>query len=695
MTDLTAAPATPGPAKNLLSEQTSPYLLQHAENPVHWRAWGPAALAEAAALDRPILLSIGYAACHWCHVMAHESFEDPATAAVMNALFINIKVDREERPDIDHLYMSALHVLGEQGGWPLTMFLTPAGDPFWGGTYFPPEPRWGKPSFRQVLQGIADAYRTQHEAITRNVGAITGSIAALAAERPGALPQPADLGRAAAALLRTTDAVHGGMRGAPKFPNPPIFRFLWQDSFRTGIAAGRDATLLLLLRMSQGGIYDHLGGGYARYSTDAEWLAPHFEKMLYDNAQILELLALAHAASPDALWADRAAETVTWLTRDMTAEPVAGRAAFAASEDADSEGEEGRFYVWTEVEIDRLLGPASPAFKAAYEVTAAGNWEGRTILRRVTPPGAAAAEAALAAARATLLAARAGRVRPGRDDKVLADWNGLAIAALCRAGAVFGRPDWITRAAEAFDFVLAQMAGADGRLAHAWRFGRITAAGLLDDQAAMARAALALFEATGAAERLAQARALVASTETWFADAGSSYFTTASDAADVPFGPAGRPRVAADNATPGANGLMAEILARLYHLTGEPAYRARAEAVLTAFGGLGDSLAAVPTLLAAADLLEEGAVVVISGPPADPRSQALLAAALASPDPAVCVLRAAAPDDLPASHPAYGKTTDTPAAYLCRAGVCGLPVDQPQTLAALLRGRGIETDRSN
>jgi uncharacterized protein YyaL (SSP411 family) len=681
-------PTDPLPARNLLSAETSPYLLQHADNPVHWRAWGPAALAEAVALDRPVLLSIGYAACHWCHVMAHESFEDPATAAVMNALFVNIKVDREERPDIDHLYMSALHVLGEQGGWPLTMFLTPEGHPFWGGTYFPPEARWGKPAFRQVLRGIADAYLSQREAVTRNIGVISASIAALAAERPGALPHPADLGRAADALLRTTDPEHGGMRGAPKFPNPPIFRFLWQDSFRTGTRPGRDATLLLLRHMSQGGIYDHLGGGYARYSTDAEWLAPHFEKMLYDNAQLLDLLALAHAAEPSPLWAERAAETVAWLTRDMTAEHVAGRAAFAASEDADSEGEEGRFYVWTQTEIDHLLGPASPAFSTAYDVTPAGNWEGHTILRRLTPRGDAPAEAALAAARQTLFAARTTRTRPGRDDKVLADWNGLAVAALCRAGAVFARPDWIARAAEAFDFILAQMAGPDGRLAHAWRLGRVTAAGLLDDQAAMARAALALFEATGAPDRLAQARRLVAAADTWFADADSSYFTTASDAADIPFGPAGRPRVAADNATPGANGLMAEVLARLYHLTGETVFRSRAEAVLTAFGGLGDSLAAAPTLLAAADLLEEGAVVVISGAPTAPLSQALIATALASPDPAICVLRAAIPGDLPIFHPAHGKTTDRPAAYLCRAGICGLPVTSPDALAAMLRLRG-------
>ena len=384
--------------ENLLRQESSPYLLQHADNPVHWRPWGSAALAEAAAADRPILLSIGYAACHWCHVMAHESFEDLQTAARMNALYVCIKVDREERPDIDHLYMSALHALGEQGGWPLTMFLTPAGDPFWGGTYFPPEPRWGRPSFRQVLQGVADAFRTQHDAVQQNVAGLRQTLAQMSAPRPGDPPTPALLRRAAVGLLRSTDPDLGGLRGAPKFPNPAIFRFLWQEAHASGSPGGAEAMHLLLHRMSRGGIYDHLGGGYARYSTDAEWLVPHFEKMLYDNAQLLELLALAQAAAADPLYAERAAETVDWLVRDMTAEVVDGHAAFAASEDADSEGEEGRFYVWTEAEIDAALGPDSAAFKAAYDVTPAGNWEGRTILRRVGGRGGPAQEAALARA---------------------------------------------------------------------------------------------------------------------------------------------------------------------------------------------------------------------------------------------------------------------------------------------------------
>ena len=662
---------------NLLRHETSPYLLQHAENPVHWRPWGAAALEEARTANKPILLSIGYAACHWCHVMAHESFEDPDTAALMNERFINIKVDREERPDIDHLYMSALHALGEQGGWPLTMFIAPDGAPFWGGTYFPPEPRWGRPSFRQVLQGVSEAYRTDHEMVAKNTGALRQVLARMSAASLGDLPTPIHLDAVATALLRLNDPENGGLRGAPKFPNPPIFRFLWQNAFRIGAPDGQEALHLMLQRMSHGGIYDHLGGGYARYSTDAVWLVPHFEKMLYDNAQLLELLALAHAHRPDPLYAARAKETVGWMTRDMTA---AG-AAFAASEDADSEGEEGKFYVWTEAEVDSLLGDASAAFKRAYDVTAGGNWEGHTILRRMTPRGSADEEAALARSRAVLFEARAKRVRPGRDDKVLADWNGLAIAALARAAVVFGHPEWLARANAAQDFILAEMSTPDGRVQHAWRLGRVTAAGLLDDQASMARASLALLEATGDEQRLAQAIRLAEATQA-FADGQGGYYTTAEDATDVPLA---RPRTAADNATPAGNGLLAEVFARLWHLTGDTGWRDRAEALLRAFTGNPDQLAAMPTLLAAADMLEEGAAVVIAGEPA----RELVAAALGTADPAVAMLRAAGFDALPASHPAYGKSagTEGAVAYVCRRQVCGLPITDAGALTAALSAR--------
>jgi hypothetical protein len=670
---------------NLLRLETSPYLLQHADNPVHWRPWGAAALSEAAEADKPIMLSIGYAACHWCHVMAHESFEDPQTAALMNTLFVNIKVDREERPDIDHLYMSALHALGEQGGWPLTMFLAPDGSPFWGGTYFPPEPRWGRPSFRQVLQGVAAAYREGDKMVAQNTGALRRYLQSQAQAQTGDLPTPAHLDAVAKAYLGLNDAEHGGLKGAPKFPNPPIFRFLWQNAFRTGDPAGQDALHLMLERMSQGGIYDHLGGGYSRYSTDAVWLVPHFEKMLYDNAQLLDLLALAHAHRPSPLYAARAAETVAWMTRDMTAQRVDGRAAFAASEDADSEGEEGKFYVWTEAEIDSLLGADAATFKRAYDVTPAGNWEGHTILRRVTSEGSPAEEAALARSRGVLFQARSKRIRPGRDDKVLADWNGLAIAALARAAAVFDHPEWLARAEEAFDFVLTEMGAPDGRVQHAWRLGRVTAVGLLDDQAAMARAALALFEATGDAARLAQAERIVRATEAKFADGHGGFYTTADDATDVPLA---RPRTAADNATPAGAGIIAEVFARLFHLTGDDAWRARTEATLRAFTDV-ERISGMPGILSAADLLEEAATVVIAGDPADPRVEQLTAAALRAPDSTVVVLRASRPDALPAGHPAHGKgpVAGAPAAYVCRRNVCGLPITDAAALSRSLHAR--------
>jgi len=675
--------ATP---ENLLGRETSPYLLQHAANPVHWRPWGKAALDEAKQANKPVMVSIGYAACHWCHVMAHESFEDPQTAALMNDLFVNIKIDREERPDIDHIFMSALHALGEQGGWPLTMFTTPDGTPFWGGTYFPPEPRWGRPSFRQVLQGVAQAFHGGAEAITRNTKALTEFLEEQSATTVGEAPVPALLDAVAHAYLRRNDSEHGGLRGAPKFPNAPIFRFLWQNAFRTGQSEGQDALHLMLQKMSQGGIYDHLGGGYARYSTDAIWLVPHFEKMLYDNAQLLELLALVHAHRPAPLYVQRAAETVGWMLRDMTAQRIDGKAAFAASEDADSEGEEGRFYVWTEPEIDSLLGAGSAAFKQAYDVAPSGNWEGHTILRRVTPLGTQQEEATLADAREVLFHARAKRVRPGWDDKVLADWNGLAIAALARASVIFDQPAWLERARQAFDFILTHMTAAHGGVEHAWRLDRVTARGLIEDQAAMARAALALHEATGDPASLAGAIRMANAARDAFSDGNGGFYSTDVDAADVPLS---RPRTATDNAVPSGNGMMAEVLARLFHLTGEVDWRDRAAALQRAFTGQPDKVTGMSTLLNAADLLEGATSVVIAGEPTDQVGRALLRTALAAADPAVVVLRAADMAVLPLGHPAYGKSAGPQGsvAYVCRRNVCGLPIADHALMAHALRTR--------
>src|SRR5271166_6386870 len=453
--------------RNLLAGETSPYLLQHAHNPVHWRPWSAEALAEAKRRDCPILLSIGYAACHWCHVMAHESFENAETARLMNTLFVNIKVDREERPDIDHIYMTALHALGQQGGWPLTMFLEPEGAPMFGGTYWPPEPRWGRPSFRQILDSVDAAWRTRRPAMEERGRSLTRHLAELSAPAPARSLTPDDLTRVGDALLGAVDRVRGGIGGAPKFPNAPIYRFFWNEMFRRGEPAFGEALRALLAAMNAGGIYDHLGGGYTRYSTDAEWLVPHFEKMLYDNAQILELLALVQSLWPDQIFAERARETVGWLMREMRVGD-----AFAASLDADQEGEEGAFYVWTAEEISAALGDAAARFKAAYDVTTGGNWEGRTVLRRVGPRGSPEEDAELAASRVKLFAVRQARARPARDDKVLADWNGLTIAALAHASAAFGQPEWLATARSTFAFVMATLRGADGRLLHAWRDGR-------------------------------------------------------------------------------------------------------------------------------------------------------------------------------------------------------------------------------
>ena len=665
--------------RNLLGDATSPYLLQHAGNPVHWRQWGPETFAEAQRRDCPILLSIGYAACHWCHVMAHELFENVETANRMNWLFVNVKVDREERPDIDHIYMSALHAMGEQGGWPLTMFLDPDGRPMYGGTYWPPAPRWGRPSFGQILEGVANAWRTRRGDLAKNAAALAAHLAELSAPAPGDALTPADLTGVGDALIRAVDPEHGGIGRAPKFPNAPIFRFFWNEMFRRGDPRFGEAVRALLEAMNAGGIYDHLGGGYARYSTDAMWLVPHFEKMLYDNAQILELLACVHAYVPDPTFAERARETVGWLMREMRA-----GGAFAASLDADQDGEEGAFYVWTEEEVDAALGPAAAAFKTAYDVTPAGNWEGRTVLRRIVPRGSPEEEADLAAARAKLFAVREARARPGRDDKVLADWNGLAIAALVRASAVFDEPQWLAVARSAFDFVMTTLRDSDGRLLHAWRDGRAGARGMLDDYAAMARAAAALFEASGEPGDLEAVRLLATEALDLFGDAKGGVYLTAGDAADVP---GARPRHAHDGATPSGAGLLAEVLARLWHLTAEPQWREDADALIRAFAGAAEGLGASPLLLLAADMLERGGCIVIEGPLGDSDAAALAAAALCAPDPGLTVLRlerrlwsdGSPRDDLPHAS--------SPVARLCRGQMCSLPVDTPAALTQLMAGQ--------
>jgi uncharacterized protein YyaL (SSP411 family) len=677
----------PTEGRNRLSEETSPYLLQHADNPVHWWPWGEEAIAEAKRSNRPILLSVGYAACHWCHVMAHESFEQPDVAAVMNELFVNIKVDREERPDVDAIYMQALHILGEHGGWPLTMFCTPAGDPFWGGTYFPTPARYGRPSFVDVLQGIAQAWRDKPQDIETNRAGLLKALREKAANKAieikgdGPLIPLALVDQIAARLAQECDPVWGGFGQAPKFPSPYLFETLWRAWLR-GRSDKRlfDAVTVTLDRMCQGGIYDHLGGGFARYATDNEWLIPHFEKMLYDNAQLIDLLTLVWQETRSPLYAQRIAETCDWTLREMVAES----GGFAATYDADSEGVEGKFYVWDRGEIESVLGVEDSAFfRAAYDVSEGGNWEHHNILHRNRVPAllGEAEEQRLAAQRARLKAVRDERVWPGWDDKVLADWNGLMIAALANASAVFQRDDWLAAAVRAWRFVNDTMRDDDGRMFHSHRAGKRLHRGTLDDYANMARAGLALFEATGQTPYLGEVQALIAVLDRHFADPrAGGYFITADDAADLIV----RNKHCHDNAAPAGNGTLVGVFARLWVLSGDAAWRDKAERQVAAFAGeLQGNFFPLMTLLNGYETLQNASELVIVGDPALPATEALRRAVYAKSLPNKIVRRLAPGIALPNGHPAAGKglVEGKPALYVCRDMACQAPVTDPAALS--------------
>lgn len=677
---------------NRLSAETSPYLLQHRHNPVDWWPWGPAALAEAQRSNRPILLSVGYAACHWCHVMAHESFEDEATAALMNELFVSIKVDREERPDIDQIYMSALHHLGEQGGWPLTMFLAPDGSPFWGGTYFPKTSQYGRPAFKDLLREVARIFREEPNKIAQNRDALVAKLTERARSENPANLGVSELDNIAASIARATDPVNGGLRGAPKFPQCAMLEFLCRAGARSGDERFLATSTLALTRMSQGGIYDHLGGGYARYSVDDRWLVPHFEKMLYDNAQILDLLALDYARTKNPLYRERAIETVGWLSREMVT-PDGG---FASSLDADSEGEEGKFYVWSLDEIQRTLGAADIApyaagdsaafFAAEYDASAGGNFEGHNILNRLNSlsdiPTIPAQNERLSMLRSMLQQERSRRVRPGLDDKVLADWNGLMIAALTHGATAFDAPDWLAIGRTAFDFVARSMARGD-RLGHSWREGKLLLPGLASDYAAMVRAALALFEATGEQQFLDSAVRWQQSLDTHYADAEhGGYYLTADDAEGLIV----RPHATVDDAIPNHTGLIAQNLVRLAVLTGDAQWRNKTDALFAALlPRAAENVFGHLSLLNALDLQLTGAEIVVVGEGA--RADALLAAARRLPHATSIVLRAPRPAALAPAHPARAKldAVQGAAAFVCRGQSCSLPVIEPDALVQLVK----------
>jgi hypothetical protein len=659
-------------SENRLALETSPYLLQHKDNPVAWWAWGPDALAEAKRSNKPILLSVGYAACHWCHVMAHESFEDDATAKVMNELFVNIKVDREERPDIDQIYMAALHHLGEHGGWPLTMFLTPDGEPIWGGTYFPKGSRYGKPAFVAVLQEIARLFRDEPQKIEHNRVALMERLSGKA-RQPGVVTLGiAELDNAARQLGGMIDPVNGGTRGAPKFPQAALFELLWRAGLRNGEARYFAAVDITLHHICEGGIYDHLGGGFSRYSVDERWLVPHFEKMLYDNAQLLELLAIAYQRTGKALYRQRAFETVEWLKREM----ITAEGAFSASLDADSEGEEGKFYVWSYDEIIGVLGTEDGEFFAHhYDVTAAGNFEGHNILNRLKPQERSQAdETRLAGLRQKLLAVRATRIRPGLDDKVLADWNGMMIAALANAGLIFGETSWLDIAAHAFEFIARAMTKGD-RLGHSWRANQLKFPGLASDFAAMIRAALSLYEATGQKFYLDQALTWQRALDRDYADTDTgTYYLTAADAEGLVV----RPASTADEATPNHNAVAAQNLIRLAVLAGDDQWREKADRLIGAIAlEAVENLYMHMALLNAVDLRLRAAEIVVTG--AGEGASELLAAARKMPALDRIVLHVQSPDGLPDNHPARAKAAaaTAAAAFVCIGETCSLPVNDP------------------
>jgi uncharacterized protein YyaL (SSP411 family) len=594
----------------------------------------------------------------------------------MNELFVNIKVDREERPDIDQIYMAALHHLGEQGGWPLTMFLTPDGEPIWGGTYFPNSSRYGKPAFVDVLREVARLFREEPQKIERNRAALMERLAG-AARKPGTVTIGiAELDNAARQLAGIIDPVNGGTRGAPKFPQAALFELLWRAGLRTGEPRYFAAVEITLDHICEGGIFDHLGGGFSRYSVDERWLTPHFEKMLYDNAQLLELLAIAYRRSGKPLYRQRARESVAWVAREMTT----GEGAFSASLDADSEGEEGKFYVWSYDEVIRQLGSEDGEFFARhYDVTPEGNFEGHNILNRLEPqPRSDADEARLAALRARLFAAREARVRPGLDDKVLADWNGLMIAALANASLMLGEPSWLNMAERAFAFIAGTMTRGD-RLGHSWRNGQLKFPGLASDFAAMIRAALALYEATGEQNYLDQALAWQHALDRDYANAETgTYYLTAADAEGLVI----RPASTADEATPNHNAVAAQNLVRLTLLVGDDGWRGKADRLIAPLAPLAaENLYMHMALLNAIDLRLRAAEIVVTGQ--GERADALLAAARALPPLDRIVLHARAAGVLSPSHPALEKArlAGEPQAFVCIGETCSLPVTEVAALA--------------
>ena len=646
---------------NRLAAEASPYLLQHAQNPVEWWPWGPEAFAEAERLDRPVLLSIGYAACHWCHVMAHESFEDEATAAYMNEHFVNVKVDREERPDVDAVYMEAVQAMTGHGGWPMTSFLTATGEPFFCGTYWPSEGKHGMPSFGEVLQSVAQTWETRRDEVEA-AGADVVQRLSRASGGAAAQASAALLDSAAASLRSTYDGVHGGFGGAPKFPPSMVLEFLLRHHARSG--QGLELVEHTCKAMANGGMYDQLAGGFARYSVDAQWVVPHFEKMLYDNALLLRVYThLWRATGADA--ARRVAiETADFLLRDLRT-PEGG---FASALDADTEGQEGLTYAWTPAQLVDALGDEDGQWAAEqFDVTAKGTFEpGASVLQRLLEP---ADLGRYARVRTRLLEVRSQRPQPARDDKVVAAWNGLAIAALAEAGVLFDRPDYVAAATVCAD-LLRDLHTVDGRLLRTSRDGRAGRnAGVLEDYADVAEGLLALFSATGDLPRLSDAQALLDVVLERFPDAHGGFFDTADDAEQL----IRRPQDPTDNATPSGLAAAAGALLTCAAMTGSDPYRAAAvNAVSTVAPLLARHARFAGWAAAVGEALLAGPaeVVVLDRPD-------LLAVAYRATSPGAAVVTA--------GPLAAGRAAG--AAYVCRSFVCELPTTDADRLREQLGAR--------
>jgi uncharacterized protein len=653
---------------NRLAQETSPYLLQHRDNPVDWYPWGPEAMERAREEDRPILLSVGYSACHWCHVMERESFEDPETAAYMNEHFVCIKVDREERPDVDAIYMEAVQAMTGQGGWPMTVFLDPEGVPFYGGTYFPPDEGRGMPSFRMVMEAVVDAFERKRGEIRERAGATRTRLGAIGAVEPNPdLPTAADLDGAVEALLASADREHGGFRGAPKFPPASALELLMARGETEVVEETLDA-------MMAGGIYDQVGGGFARYSVDAVWLVPHFEKMLYDNA----LLAGAYLHGWQVFGHERyrrvCEETLDWMLREMRG-PEGG---FYSALDADSEGEEGRFYVWTEEQIREVLGEGAGPVIEFYGVSERGNFDGANILH-LAVGAAAEAPPGLAEAKRALYETRSQRVWPGLDDKRLASWNALAISALAEAGAVLGREDYLDAAARCADFILDSMRTEDNRLLRTYKDGDARLNAYLEDHAFLLEALLRLYESSFEPRWFEAARELAETMIARFGDAErGGFFSTSADHEEL----IARRKEIGDHPIPSGNSAAALGLLRLGALTGERDYERQAEGVFALFAE--PAIKHPETfghLLRALDfqLSPTKEVALVGDDLAD-----LTSAVRSSLRPHLVLAGGPAGSEEPPLMQGRGPIEGHAAAYVCEYFACRSPVTDPAELPALL-----------